>query len=472
MKREDFWHNPKAESVGAIPTGSKAGQFIYLSAQKSVDLETGRVIRDFVDLPIEARDRLANTAQIVNAYFGPIMAQTWTIFQNLSKILTRQGASLNDIIRQRIYVRDLRDIGWMEKVMLSLFPGEKPATLIMGVPNRGLHEDIRVWMDAIVLIPQGGSLQKKAVYLPELEKVTAPYPQAVKVGQFLFFEGFTGVDPGTGRPVSRLEELGSDAETVREEGRFNNAASEANKCQYWLTFNHHIRRLLESQGASLKDLLVLEGFTRRGMRALCDREYLRDKLFGSIQEAPESFHFGNYFLSLIPEVESIWGGVGLLPGEYSKGVIKDTTPYSMGKFSAMTKAGPFFFTGGTGLDIPLKKERNILSFADFPGNERFLTQNCVDDNEPLMAKTMRIYHSALEKAGVKADKIIQQTVYLKNPSDWPAVQMVSNIVFDGRIPPTTVVPVDELVYYWQYHMEAPESIGGERVEIQTWGLTD
>lgn len=136
MKREDFWHNPEAESVGAIPTGTKAGQFLFLSAQTPVDLDTGKVIRDLVDLPPEESDKIVSNALIIDAYFGPVMAQTWTIYQNLSKILVKQGASLKDIIRQRIFIRDLRDISWMEKVMLSFFPGEKPATLIMGYPTK------------------------------------------------------------------------------------------------------------------------------------------------------------------------------------------------------------------------------------------------------------------------------------------------------------------------------------------------
>jgi len=471
MKREDFWYNPEAESAGAIPTGARAGQFLFLSAQTSIDLDTGKIIRDLVDLPPEVRDKLElAAASLVNAYFGPIMTQTWTIYQNLSKILAKQGASLKDIIRQRIYVRDTREIGWMEKVMLSFFPEEKPATLILGVPNRGLHEDIRMWMDAIALIPQEGSLQKEAIYLPELEKVTAPYPQAVKVGQFLFFEGLTGVNPKTGRPVTTLEELGSDAKSLWAEERFITGASEATRCQYWFIFNDHLRNLLESQGAGLKDLLVVEGFSRHGMRALCDREYFRGKLFKSIQESPESFFFGNYRLSVIPDVEILYGGVGLLPGEYQKEVLEDTTPYSVGTYSAMTKAGPLYFTGGLGVNV--ERKQHIISFADLPGNGRFLAQGCIDDNQPVMAKTLYNYHLALEKAKAKVNQIIHQTVYLKNPSDWPAVQMASNTVFNGHIPPTTIVPVDEMVFYWQYRMPVPESIGGENVEIQTWGLTE
>lgn len=44
--REDFWYNLKAKALGAIPTGIKARQFLFLSAQAPIDLETGKVIQD------------------------------------------------------------------------------------------------------------------------------------------------------------------------------------------------------------------------------------------------------------------------------------------------------------------------------------------------------------------------------------------------------------------------------------------
>ena len=45
MQRQDFWYNPDAQSAGAIPTGCRAGQFLFLSAQIPVDLETGALVR-------------------------------------------------------------------------------------------------------------------------------------------------------------------------------------------------------------------------------------------------------------------------------------------------------------------------------------------------------------------------------------------------------------------------------------------
>jgi len=469
MKKQDFWYTAETESMGAVPTGTRVGQFLFLSAQASINLDTGEIVRDLIDLPPAARDKLTTPHHLVNSYFGPVKAQTWTIYQNLSKILAKQGASLKDIIRQRIFLRDTRDFGWVEKVMLSFLPKEKPVTLIMGVPDRGLHRDIRVWVDIIALIPQEDGLKKEPIQLPELKKVTGPYPQAMKVGQFLFFDGIRGVNPETGRPVATFDEL--DPEARSGEGLYVDAASESMKCQFWITYNGHIKRLLESQGAGLKDLLDVTAFWRHGMRDLGEREYIREKIFKTPQNAPPSTAFGVFNVSVIPEIEIITGGVALLPGEYQKQSLRYGDADRAGTYSALTKGGPFWFHAGM-IGIDLAKQKNIISFADLADNGRFLAQNYIDDNQATMAKTWYMYSYMLDNVDTKADQVIQQTVYLKNTSDWPAVERIANIVFKGHIPPTTIIPVDTVAFYWRYHMPFAPPMDCETMEIQLWGLTE
>ncbi len=481
MEIEDFWYNTEAESVGGIPTGTKAGQFLFLSAQTSIDLDTGEIIRALIDLPPEARKRFT-AYPVIETYYGPIMAQTWTIYQNLAKILAKYGASLKDIVRQRIYLRDIESAGWMEEVMLTFFPDEKPSTLILGVPNRGLHEDIRMWVDAIVLIPQKGGLKKETIYLPELEKVNGPYPQGVKVGQFLFFDGIRGVDTKTGRPVTTFDELGTEGKDLRRtKGLYESGDAEAFKAQYWLSYGH-LRKILESQGAGINDLLQVNGFWRHAMRQSADRDYLRAKLWPSTKNAPSQPSFVSYNLSAVREIESIIGGIALLPGKY----YKETGGYGATETDAvlatLQKAGPFFIS--TPLSIVREKRRHIVSFADFTNNGRFLAQSRIDDSQLSMARAWHCYNFWLEKAAeFKASHILHQTVYLIHPSTWPAYENICRVVFNGRVPPTTIVPIDEAQYSWRYQARTPQSLRGERVspalweegervEIQTLGLTE
>ena len=105
MARQDFWYNPEAKEAGLPPSGCKGAGFIWLSAQTAVDLETGAITKDIDDLPKEGYEQL-RTGRL-HWDLRPkasLRAQTWRIYDNLRKILAQQGASLNDIVQQRIYL--------------------------------------------------------------------------------------------------------------------------------------------------------------------------------------------------------------------------------------------------------------------------------------------------------------------------------------------------------------------------------
>ncbi len=344
MKREDFWYKPEAKSVGAIPTGTRAGQFLFLSAQTPINLDTGELVQGLRDLPDKDHDKLATEWEFVNVHTGPIRAQTWTVYQNLSKILKQQGSSLDNIIRQRIFLPDLRDTKSMEDVMLSFFPDYKPATTILGVADRGLFYGLRIWVDVIALIPQKDGLQKEAIYLPELEKITAPYPQGVKVGQFLFMEGIMGLDPKSREPVTRLDDLGADAARISTGHLHSDAADEALKGQLWLTYKH-IGRLLASQRAGLKDVLRLNSYYRHGMKELTNRYPVQVAALGGTTEAPAYSTCIIHKLSVIPQLEVISNGVALLPGKVRKesGLVPG---WREAVATEWAKAEPFYFPIG------------------------------------------------------------------------------------------------------------------------------
>jgi enamine deaminase RidA (YjgF/YER057c/UK114 family) len=467
MKREDFWYNAGAQSVGSIPTGTRAGQFLFLSAQTPINLDTGQVTQSLRDLSPEDRDQLATEFEFVNLHTGPIRAQTLTVYQNLSKILQQQGSSLENIIQQRIFLPDLRDTSAMEDVMLSFFPGDKPTTLILGVPNRGLHYGIRLWVDVIALIPQKGGLQKEAICLPELEPISRPYPQAVKVGQFLFMQGIMGLDPETGEPVTRLDDLGDDSARISVGQLHGDATSEAIKAQFWL-IHKHMQRVLESQGAGIKDLLKLNAYWRHGMKELSNRYPLQVELFGRAESAPPLSSLISHNLSVIPQLEVVSGAMAVLPGKVHKktGMIPN---WCEGVFAEWTKAEPFWNVAGK-IGYDTVKRQSVISFADITDHGRFLSQSRIDDSQVTMAKLWYIYQTLrrqTQEAKTNLLNTVQQTVFLVNPSEWPAVERMANLVFEGRIPPTTIIPCDQLAYHFRQdlppHLPPHERVGEFRI---------
>ena len=459
MQRQDFWYNSDAERIGAIPTGCKAGQFLFLSAQTPVELETGALIRYPWDLPPEGRECIMTGREFYDSKNGPVRAQTWMIYNNLSKILAQQGSSLQNVVRQRIYLRDVNDTGSMEEVMLSFFQDDKPATMIAGVANQGLASDMRVQVEVIALVPEERGLHTESIYLPDLALVTAPYPQAVKVGQFLFFSGLVAIDPATGKIVTRLEELGNDAAHVRSGYLQTDSTQEASKAQYY-----HINRLMEQViknqgGAGYKDMLRLNQFYRYGMKANADRTALIGKLFKNIREdVPPNTAFGIRNVSVIDEAMIVGDAVALLPGEYHKEVAMGG---SAGIQPTWSKAGPFWFVSGD-LGWNRAKHDSIHSFSDLTDAGRFLAQGRFHDvHTEAMAQAWYTYQSLdrqMHDAGSELAKVVQQNLYMRDVSEYLAVERIASIVYKGRIPPTILVPVDDIGSY------------GERLEIETISL--
>ena len=98
---------------------------------------------------------------------GPITAQTWLIYHNLSKILESQGSSLQNIVRQRLFLRDVADVARVgERVMLEFFPGDKPATTIARTATHGTHSDYRIQVEVVARIPEPGGLELSPVGRP------------------------------------------------------------------------------------------------------------------------------------------------------------------------------------------------------------------------------------------------------------------------------------------------------------------
>ena len=99
MERKTFWFPPQLKDLGLPPTGTQAGQLMFLSGQLPRDMETGRLIRGLQDMPADQAEEFKSWGVHGAGREGPITAQTWLIYSNLAKILESQGSSLENILR-------------------------------------------------------------------------------------------------------------------------------------------------------------------------------------------------------------------------------------------------------------------------------------------------------------------------------------------------------------------------------------
>ena len=82
---------------------------------------------------------------------GDVGAQTERALQNLQGVLEKAGASLADVVRCTVYLRDMADFAAMNAVYARYFSSEPPARSTVAVA--GLPKDARVEIDAIASLP-------------------------------------------------------------------------------------------------------------------------------------------------------------------------------------------------------------------------------------------------------------------------------------------------------------------------------
>ncbi|MDF1512892.1 MAG: RidA family protein [Anaerolineae bacterium] len=99
-----------------------AGNFIYTSHQAGMTDELGNKLES-------------------------IQAQTAQCFKNLERVLVTAGATLDDIVKITVYVKDIRDFAKMREVYRQHFPHGYPAR--MTATSDFIDEDCLVMLDVV-----------------------------------------------------------------------------------------------------------------------------------------------------------------------------------------------------------------------------------------------------------------------------------------------------------------------------------
>lgn len=119
---------PKA--IGPYSQAIAAHGFLFLSGQIPLDPATNALVA------------------------GDVAAQTERVLKNLEAILKAAGASLGQVVKTTVYLADLNDFVAMNEVYARFFPEEPPARATVECSR--LPRDVRVEIDAIAWLPEGG----------------------------------------------------------------------------------------------------------------------------------------------------------------------------------------------------------------------------------------------------------------------------------------------------------------------------
>jgi 2-iminobutanoate/2-iminopropanoate deaminase len=121
-------------AIGPYAQGIKAGDMIFVSGQ----------------IPLEARTR-----RIVS---GGIAEQTEQVLSNIRAVVEEAGASMDDIVKITVFLKDLNDFDEMNRIYSMFFPSTDNPLSTTLPPARStievsrLPRDVSIEMDAIAVL--------------------------------------------------------------------------------------------------------------------------------------------------------------------------------------------------------------------------------------------------------------------------------------------------------------------------------
>ncbi|MGA9059774.1 MAG: RidA family protein [Terriglobia bacterium] len=110
-------------ALGPYSQALRWGDLIFVSGQIPIDPATSQVVGD------------------------DVAAQTERVLKNLAAILEAAGASLGQVLKTTVYLRDLNDFGKMNEVYARFFSEQPPARATVQVAR--LPRDVSVEIEAV-----------------------------------------------------------------------------------------------------------------------------------------------------------------------------------------------------------------------------------------------------------------------------------------------------------------------------------
>jgi 2-iminobutanoate/2-iminopropanoate deaminase len=119
---------PRAPAaIGPYSQGIKAGNLLFVSGQIPIDPATGALV--------EAKD---------------IPSQTRRVLQNIQQILSSGGATIDNVVRTTVFLKDMNDFAEMNRVYGEFFKEAPPARATVEVAR--LPKDSAVEIDCIAIV--------------------------------------------------------------------------------------------------------------------------------------------------------------------------------------------------------------------------------------------------------------------------------------------------------------------------------
>ncbi len=111
--------------VGPYSQAVVSGNWIFVSAEKGVDPLTGKIAE------------------------GGVRGETLQVLKNIDAILKAAGASIEDVVRCVVYLKNIEDFSVMNEAYATVFISEPPARTTVGVAALPLGLSVMIEATAI-----------------------------------------------------------------------------------------------------------------------------------------------------------------------------------------------------------------------------------------------------------------------------------------------------------------------------------
>jgi enamine deaminase RidA (YjgF/YER057c/UK114 family) len=430
------------------PLAARTGELI-LTGGITPHADDGRLVRGMDDVS-RAAAAARTSRMLVDVRTERALAQAWRIYERLGEALAGHGAGFEQLLRQRIFVRDRRDIEPIERAMDRFLGGVRPPTSVVEMDAEGLHPEIDVQLDAIAVDPASGPARE---LIGVDDASAAAYAVGARSGQLLFVSGVVGVNPATGLPAGRIGELGDEARSLAGL-RLVRDRDERIAAQMWFICKR-LEQLLGEHGSSLGGIVKLNAWLTFGIRDYAPVIDVRDMFFRDGVPASTALRIGG----VLPDgAELSVDVIALIPVEGGR-VKEEPAPSAIGSFYVdVVSVGDLIVTCG---EVPIDTDgpRLVASYEDLDLDDaegRALGSGVIHAESGTQARGWYVYRRLerdLRACGAGFGDVVQQTVYLRRIEEFPAVERLAARLFPGGLPPTTVVPIADTSPFYEAGLE-------------------
>jgi enamine deaminase RidA (YjgF/YER057c/UK114 family) len=402
----------------------EAAGFLFLGAITPHD-RAGAVIGGDGVLPQEVQRCLVGL-MFFDVPERVVIAQAWAVYSELLERLAARGRTARDVVRQRIFVRDVRSLPAIERVMDVALGDWRPATTFVVMPSASIHPQIHLQLDAVASTDHGAPRAVKGAG-------QSRYPAAVISGDLLFTSGITGVD---GADIDRFE-TAADRLLFRTE-------RESRIYEQTLRTFANLEAILASVDAGIANVVKVNGWVDFPMReygaaVLARRQFFRGS--PRTMMASTGLAVGGVAASgALVEFDAI----ALMPSSDTdaKDVTGVASPIASPYVAGAVRAGGIVFTSG---EIPVRvPEGVVMELCAQLDDGGHLRRGHLEPEAGIEARAWYVYRvlaTHLERVGVRLQDVVHQTVFITDVRQVPALERIATLFFGATLPPTTTVPI-------------------------------